>query len=52
VGLAQITTAILGAYMDFRFPDLGWRERCPAFSAWQLRFVERPSMRATEIVDA
>jgi glutathione S-transferase len=52
VGLAQITLAILGAYMDFRFPDLGWRERCPAFSAWQLRFAERPSMRATEIVDA
>jgi glutathione S-transferase len=52
VGLAQITLAILGAYMDFRFPDLGWRDRCPAFSAWQLRFAERPSMRATEIVDA
>ena len=52
VGLAQITLAIVGAYMDFRFPDLGWRERCPAFSAWQLRFAERPSMRATEIVDA
>lgn len=52
VGLAQITTAVLGAYMDFRFPDLGWRDRCPAFSAWQQRFAERPSMRATEIVDA
>ncbi len=52
VGLAQITTAIVGAYMDFRFADLGWRDRCPDFSAWQLRFAERPSMRATEIVDA
>ena len=52
VGLAQITTAIAGAYMDFRFPDLGWRDRCPAFSVWQQRFAERPSMRATEIVDA
>jgi glutathione S-transferase len=52
VGLAQITTAIAGAYMDFRFPDLGWRTRCPTLSAWQLRFSERPSMRATEIVDA
>jgi glutathione S-transferase len=52
VGLAQITLAILGAYMDFRFPDLGWRERCPALSAWQTRFAERPSMLATGIVDA
>jgi glutathione S-transferase len=51
-GLAQITAAIAGAYMDFRFPDLGWRTRCPDFSAWQQRFAERPSMRATEIVDA
>lgn len=52
VGLAQITAAIAGAYMDFRFAGLRWRERCPRFSAWQLGFAERPSMRATEIVDA
>jgi len=52
VGLAQITTAIAGAYMDFRFADLGWRERCPVLSAWQARFAERPSMLATGIVDA
>jgi glutathione S-transferase len=52
VGLAQITFAIAGAYMDFRFPDLHWRDRCPRFDAWQRRFAERPSMKATEIVDA
>jgi len=52
LGLAQITTAIMGAYLDFRFPDLGWRARCPALSEWQLRFAERPSMLATAIVDA
>jgi len=51
-GLAQITTAIAGAYLDFRFADLGWRTRCPRLSAWQQRFAERPSMRATEILDA
>jgi hypothetical protein len=38
--------------MDFRFADLGWRERCPRLSAWQLRFAEPPSMRATPIADA
>lgn len=52
LGLAQITLAVAGAYLDFRFPDLGWRARCPQFSAWQQRFAERPSMRATGIVDA
>ena len=52
VGLAQITIAIVGAYLDFRFAELGWRDRCPRLDAWQRRFAERPSMRATEIVDA
>lgn len=52
VGLAQITFAIVGGYLDFRFPDLRWRDRCPRFSAWEQRFAERPSMRATAIVDA
>jgi len=49
VGLAQITLAVAGAYMDFRFPDLRWRERCPRFDAWQRDFAQRPSMLATEI---
>jgi glutathione S-transferase len=52
IGLAQITIAIAGAYMDFRFPDLGWRGRCPRLDAWQRGFAARPSMIATGIVDA
>ncbi|MGG5822454.1 glutathione S-transferase [Falsiroseomonas sp. HW251] len=52
LGLAQITIAIAGDYMDFRFPEIGWRARCPKLSAWQSGFAERPSMRATPIVDA
>jgi glutathione S-transferase len=47
VGLAQITTAILGAYMDFRFPQLSWRAACPQLAAWESSFAARPSMRAT-----
>jgi glutathione S-transferase len=50
-GIAQITLAIAGDYLDFRFADLGWRDRAPRFSAWQSRFRERPSMRATPVVD-
>ncbi len=52
VGIAQITLAIAGDYMDFRFAQLGWRERAPRYSAWQSTFQERPSMRATPVVDA
>ncbi len=52
VGIAQITFAVAGDYMDFRFADLGWRERAPRFSAWQSAFRERPSMIATPVVDA
>jgi len=51
LGLAQIIFAIVGAYMDFRFPELGWRERCPNFSAWQQGFADRPSMRATTVAE-
>jgi glutathione S-transferase len=51
-GVAQITLAIAGAYLDFRFADLGWRDRAPKLSAWQARFAQRPSMLATPVVDA
>lgn len=51
VSLAQITLAVAGAYMDFRFPELGWRARCPRFDAWQRQFAQRPSMVATEIAE-
>jgi glutathione S-transferase len=52
VGLAQITFAIACSYMDFRFPDLAWRDRCPGMAAWHAEFAKRPSMLATAIVDA
>jgi glutathione S-transferase len=51
VGIAQITLAIAGDYLDFRFADLGWRDRAPRFAAWQAGFRERPSMRANPVVD-
>ena len=47
VGVAQITIAIACAYMDFRFPQLGWRAACPQLAAWECSFAARPSMRAT-----
>ncbi len=52
LGIAQITVAIAGDYMAFRFPEIGWRPRCPKLDAWQRVFAARPSMRANPIVDA
>lgn len=34
-------------YLDFRFPDLGWRQGRPAAAAWFSAMSERPSMRMT-----
>lgn len=34
-------------WLDFRFPDLGWRKTRPALADWFDTFSERPSMAAT-----
>jgi len=39
--------AALG-YLDFRFPQLAWRERCPKLAEWFAGFAKRPSMVASE----
>jgi glutathione S-transferase len=52
VGIAAITIGVLGGYLDFRFPDLEWRDGRPRLAAWHAEFAQRPSMRATVVVDA
>lgn len=52
VGIAAITIGVLGGYLDFRFPDLGWRQGRPQLAEWHAEFAQRPSMRATAIADA
>ncbi len=34
-------------WLDFRFPDLGWRQDRPGLAEWFEGFNERPSMTAT-----
>lgn len=51
-GIGHVTLGIVPSYVDFRFPDLGWRTGRPALTAWHAAFAARPSMRATEAVDA
>ncbi len=52
MGLAKITLGVLGSYLDFRFADIDWRASCPRFAAFHAEFAQRPSMRATQVVDA
>jgi glutathione S-transferase len=48
--MVDIGTVAIGCalgYLDFRYPDEGWRDRCPALAAWFEGFSRRPSMRMT-----
>lgn len=47
--IGRIAIAAALSYVDFRYPDRGWRERCPRLAAWYARVAARPSMRATEL---
>jgi glutathione S-transferase len=44
-GLIAVGCAL--GYLDLRHADRGWREGHPALAAWEARFAERPSMKAT-----
>jgi glutathione S-transferase len=47
VDIGTITIACALGYLDFRFPDLGWRASRPQLSSWFSEFENRPSMQAT-----
>ncbi|HYI82755.1 MAG TPA: glutathione S-transferase family protein [Acetobacteraceae bacterium] len=50
-GIGHIAIGCCLSYLDFRFPDLEWREGRPALAAWHEGFRARPSAQATEAVD-
>lgn len=45
--IGTVTMACALGYLDFRFPDLAWRDGRPATAAWYAVFEGRPSMAAT-----
>jgi glutathione S-transferase len=47
VTIGNITVAIAGDYLDFRFGNDDWRQGRPKLAAWQKRFAARPSLKAT-----
>ena len=52
VGIGHVAIAVVLGYLDFRFPDLGWRDGRPKIAAWHATFAQRPSYRNTLPVDA
>jgi glutathione S-transferase len=47
--IGPITIGRMLGYLDFRFPDDGWRQRHPDLSAWYEPVERLPSMRATKL---
>ena len=52
LGIGHVAIAVSLGYLDFRFPDLVWRNGHPMLSAWHAEFARRPSFRDTMPVDA
>lgn len=46
--IASIGVACTLGYLDFRQPQLGWRERYPQLAAWYAEVSQRPSMIASQ----
>ena len=51
-GIGHVAIAVSLGYLDFRFPDLGWRDGRTKIAAWHAEFARRPSFRDTIPVDA
>lgn len=47
VDIGTIAAGVSLGYLDFRFPDIGWRSGHARLAAWYAGFAERPSMKAT-----
>jgi glutathione S-transferase len=47
INLAHLALGSLLGYVDFRWPDDGWRQRFPNVSTWFARLEERPSFIQT-----
>ncbi len=45
--IGTISVACALGYLDFRYPDEGWRDSRPTLAAWFEKFAARPSMSET-----
>jgi glutathione S-transferase len=46
--IGHVTIACMLGYLDFRFPNDGWRQRHPKLAAWYREIEQLPSMQATK----
>lgn len=46
--VASISVAAALGYLEFRQPDLAWRNRYPRLANWYFEVSQRPSMQATQ----
>jgi glutathione S-transferase len=46
--LNAIVAACALGYLDFRFPDRGWRKACPKLGAFYDAYAQRPEMALTD----
>lgn len=47
IDIGTIAAACALGYLDYRYPDKGWRDDCPASAAWFETMMARPSMHGT-----
>lgn len=47
VTIGEIATACAVGYLDFRIPELAWRDTRPNLRDWYEKFAQYPSMKAT-----
>ena len=50
--IGDITIGCALGYLDFRFPEIDWRARCPTAARWNEAFQALPAMQATRPYDA
>lgn len=47
ITIGEIAAGCAIGYLDFRLPELAWRQKCPTLADWYEAFSAYPSMQAT-----
>jgi glutathione S-transferase len=50
--IGEVTLGCALGYLDFRYPELDWRARCPRASRWNEAFQALPALQATRPYEA
>ena len=51
IAIGHVAIGCALGYIDFRFPEMGWRDRHDRIAGWFATFAARPSMQRTLPVD-